>query len=296
MSNFVLTCSSTVDLSNEYLQERNIPYVSFHVQLGEDTYADDMGKSISQEELFKRMIDGEDAKTSQVSVQQYLDFFKGFLEEEKDILHICLSSGISGTYNSACVAAEELKEEYPDRKIYVVDSYAASSGFGLVVDTLADMRDNGADIEELRSWIETNKKKLHHWFFTTDLTFFIKGGRVSKTSGFVGNLLGICPLLNVDFEGKLIPREKIRGKKKVIKRTLQKMIENAQDGADYSGKCFISQAGCYDDAKALADLIEETFPKLNDGKVEIYPIGATIGCHTGPGTVSLFFWGSERVD
>ena len=296
MSNFVLTCSSTVDLSNEYLQERNIPYVSFHVQLGEDTYADDMGKSISQEELFKRMIDGEDAKTSQVSVQQYLDFFKGFLEEEKDILHICLSSGISGTYNSACVAAEELKEEYPDRKIYVVDSYAASSGFGLVVDTLADMRDNGADIEELRSWIETNKKKLHHWFFTTDLTFFIKGGRVSKTSGFVGNLLGICPLLNVDFEGKLIPREKIRGKKKVIKRTLQKMIENAQDGADYSGKCFISQAGCYDDAKALADLIEETFPKLNDGKVEIYPIGATIGCHTGPGTVALFFWGSERVD
>ena len=295
MSNFVLTCSSTVDLSNEYLQERNIPYVSFHVQLGEDTYADDMGKSISQEELFKRMIDGEDAKTSQVSVQQYLDFFKGFLEEEKDILHICLSSGISGTYNSALVAAEELKEEYPDRKIYVVDSYAASSGFGLVVDTLADMRDNGADIEELRSWIETNKKKLHHWFFTTDLTFFIKGGRVSKTSGFVGNLLGICPLLNVDFEGKLIPREKIRGKKKVIKRTLQKMIENAQDGTDYSGKCFISQAGCYDDAKTLADLIEETFPKLN-GEVEIYPIGATIGCHTGPGTVALFFWGSERVD
>ena len=106
MSEFVLSCSSTVDLSNEYLKERNIPYVSFHLQLGEDTYADDMGQSISQEELFKRMLDGEDAKTSQVTVQQYLDFFKGFLEEGKDILHISLSSGISGTYNSACVAAE----------------------------------------------------------------------------------------------------------------------------------------------------------------------------------------------
>ena len=295
MSDFVLTCCSTVDLSNEYLKERNIPYVSFHVQLGEDTYADDMGQSISQEELFKRMLDGEDAKTSQVTVQQYLDFFKGFLEEGKDILHIALSSGISGTYNSACVAAEELREEYPDRKLYVVDSYAASAGFGLVIDTLADMRDKGADIEELHNWIEENKKKMHHWFFTTDLTFFIKGGRVSKTSGFVGNLLGICPLLNVDFEGKLIPREKIRGKKKVIKRTLERMIENAQDGTDYSGKCFISQAGCYDDARALADKIEEAFPKL-DGGVQIYPIGATIGCHTGPGTVALFFWGGERVD
>ena len=295
MSEFVLTCCSTVDLSNEYLKERNIPYVSFHVQLGDDTYADDMGQSISQEELFQRMIAGEDAKTSQVTVQQYLDFFKGFLEEGKDILHIALSSGISGTYNSACVAAEELRDEYPDRKLYVVDSFAASAGFGLVIDTLADMRDAGSNIDELYAWIEDNKKKMHHWFFTTDLTFFIKGGRVSKTSGFVGNLLGICPLLNVDYEGKLIPREKIRGKKKVIKRTLEKMIEHAQDGTDYSGKCFISQAGCYDDAKALADKIEEAFPKLNGG-VQIYPIGATIGCHTGPGTVALFFWGDERVN
>ena len=295
MSEFVLTCCSTVDLTNEYLKQRNIPYVSFHVQLGEDTYADDMGLSISQEELFKRMLDGEDAKTSQVTVQQYLDFFKGFLEEGKDVLHITLSSGISGTYNSACVAAEELKEEYPDRKLYVVDSYAASAGFGLVIDTLADMRDNGADIEELKSWIETNKKRMHHWFFTTDLTFFIKGGRVSKTSGFVGNLLGICPLLNVDCEGKLAPREKVRGKKKVIKRTLEVMLEHVQDGKDYAGKCFISQAGCYDDARALADKIEEALPKLNGG-VQIYEIGATIGCHTGPGTVALFFWGDERVD
>ncbi|MBP5773400.1 MAG: DegV family protein [Eubacterium sp.] len=295
MSDFVLTCCSTVDLTNEYLKERNIPYVSFHVQLGEDTYADDMGQSISQEELFRRMLDGEDAKTSQVTVQQYIDFFKGFLDEGKDILHLCLSSGLSGTYNSACVAAEDLKEEYPDRKIYTIDTLAASSGFGLIVDTLADMRDNGADIEELKSWIDINKKRMHHWFFTTDLTFFIKGGRVSKTSGLVGNLLGICPLLNVDMEGKLIPREKVRGKKKVIKRTLDRMIEHAENGTDYSGKCFISQAGCYDDAKALADKIEETFPNLN-GKVEIFPIGATIGGHTGPGTVALFFWGDERVD
>ena len=295
MSEFVLTCCSTVDLTNEYMKERNIPYVSFHAQVGEDIYADDMGQSISQKELFQRMIDGEDAKTSQVTVQEYIDFFKPFLDDGKDILHIALSSGISGTYNSACVAAEELRDEYPDRKIYVVDSLAASAGYGLVIDTLADMRDDGATMDELYGWIEDNKKKMHHWYFTTDLTFLIKGGRVSKTSGFVGNLLGICPLLNVDYEGKLAAREKIRGKKKVIKRTLEVMLEHVQDGKDYSGKCFISQAGCYDDARALADLIEEALPKLNGG-VQITEIGATIGCHTGPGTVALFFWGDERVN
>ena len=295
MSEFILTCCSTVDLTNEYMKERNIPYVSFHAQVGEDTYADDMGQSISQKELFQRMIDGEDAKTSQVTVQEYLDFFKKFLDEGKDILHIALSSGISGTYNSACVAAEELRDEYPDRKLYVVDSLAASAGYGLIIDTLADMRDDGATMDELYGWIEDNKKKMHHWYFTTDLTFLIKGGRVSKTSGFVGNLLGICPLLNVDYEGKLAAREKIRGKKKVIKRTLEVMLEHVQDGKDYSGKCFISQADCYDDARALADLIEEALPKLNGG-VQITEIGATIGCHTGPGTVALFFWGDERVN
>lgn len=295
MREFVLTCCSTVDLTNEYMKERNIPYVSFHAQVGEDIYADDMGQSISQKELFQRMIDGEDAKTSQVTVQEYIDFFKPFLDDGKDILHIALSSGISGTYNSACVAAEELRDEYPDRKIYVVDSLAASAGYGLVIDTLADMRDDGATMDELYGWIEDNKKKMHHWYFTTDLTFLIKGGRVSKTSGFVGNLLGICPLLNVDYEGKLAAREKIRGKKKVIKRTLEVMLEHVQDGKDYSGKCFISQADCYDDARALADLIEEALPKLNGG-VQITEIGATIGCHTGPGTVALFFWGDERVN
>ena len=295
MSDFVLTCCSTVDLTNDYMTERNIPYVSFHAQVGEDMYADDMGQSISQKELFQRMVDGEDAKTSQVTVQEYIDFFKGFLDEGKDILHIALSSGISGTYNSACVAAEELRDEYPDRKLYIVDSLAASAGYGLIIDTLADMRDDGATMDELHGWIEDNKKKMHHWYFTTDLTFLIKGGRVSKTSGFVGNLLGICPLLNVDYEGKLAAREKIRGKKKVIKRTLEVMLEHVQDGKDYSGKCFISQADCYDDARALADLIEEALPKLNGG-VQITEIGATIGCHTGPGTVALFFWGDERVN
>ena len=136
---------------------------------------------------------------------------------------------------------------------------------------------------------------MHHWFFSTDLTFFIKGGRVSKVAGWFGTVLKICPLLNVDVNGKLIPRQKVRGKASVIKEIVKKMEENAEKCLEYDGKCFISHADCYDDAKAVADLVEAKFPSLN-GKVEISNIGTTIGSHTGPGTVALFFFGNERND
>ncbi len=211
------------------------------------------------------------------------------------MLHLCLSSGISGTYNSACIARDSLQEKYPGRKIYVSDSLAASSGFGLLMDTLADKRDAGMDIDTLYAWTQENKNRLQHWFFSTDLTFYIKGGRISKTSGFIGTVLSICPLLHVNFKGRLIPKEKIRTKKKVIERIVEQMEQNAQDGLNYAGKCYISQSACLEDAQAVAALVEERFPHLN-GKVEIYPIGATIGSHTGPGTVALFFWGVPRVD
>ena len=163
------------------------------------------------------------------------------------------------------------------------------------MDKVADLKDEGMGIDELKEWVIENRLKVNHWFFTTDLTFFIKGGRVSKVSGFVGNLLNICPLLNVNFKGKLIPREKIRTKKKVIAATVDKMIDNAENGLDYNGKCYISMSACRKDAEAVAKLIEEKFPKLN-GRVEINNIGTTIGSHTGPGTVALFFWGNKRVD
>lgn len=294
MSAFQLTCCSTSDLSHEYFEKRNIGVIYFHFELGGCDYPDDMGKSVPPKELFKRMIDGEETKTSQVTMGEYIEFFEPMLKEGKDVLHIAFSSGLSGSFNSARLAMEELAPKYPDRKLYVIDSLAASSGHGLVVDKAADLRDEGKSIDEVRDWIEANKNKAHHWFFSTDLTFYIRGGRVSKTAGAIGTVLGICPLLNVNDEGKLIPREKIRGKKKVTKRIVEMMEAHAQDGLDYSGKVFISHSDCYDDARAVADLIEEKFTKM-DGKVQIYDIGATIGSHTGPGTVALFFWGDERV-
>ncbi|MBQ9746131.1 MAG: DegV family protein, partial [Clostridia bacterium] len=209
--------------------------------------------------------------------------------------HISLSSGLSGTHQSAVNAANVARERYPDRKIYVVDSLNVASGLGLFMDKLADLRDEGMTIEELRDWAEDHKLELHHWFFTTDLTFFIKGGRVSKTAGAVAGVLGICPLLNVSYEGKLVSREKIRSKKKVIKAIVEKMKENAHDGLEYADKVFMCHSVCREDAEAVAKLVKEAFPNMK-GDVMINNIGASIGAHTGPGTVALFFWGKKRED
>ena len=295
MSDYILSCCSTADLSKEHFDRRGIHYVCFHYMLNDVSYPDDLGQSIAFEDFYRMMTEGADTKTSQVNVAEFIDYFTPFLKEGKDILHVSLSSGLSGSVNSARTAAAMLSEEYPDRKIYVVDSLGASSGYGLIMETLADMRDEGKSLDELHDWIEANKLRLHHWFFSTDLTFYVKGGRISKASGFFGTMLNICPLLNMDNLGRLIPREKIRTKKKVMKTIVDRMEECPDDGLDYSGKCFISQSACVEDAKAVAALVEERFPKLN-GKVEINYVGTTIGSHTGPGTVALFFWGKERVD
>lgn len=295
MSNYILSCCSTADLSKEHFQKRNISYICFHFELDGKPYLDDLGESIAFEKFYQAMVDGADTKTSQINAEEFMEYFEPFLKEGKDIVHLTLSSGISGVYNSACIAREELLEKYPDREIYIVDSLAASSGYGLLMDRLADLRDEGMCAKDLAGWAEENKLKLHHWFFSSDLTFFVKGGRVSKTSGFVGNLLNICPLLNVSFEGKLIPRYKIRTKKKAIAAIVDKMVEFAENGTEYNGKCYISNSACLEDAKEVARLVEERFPHLN-GSVEINSIGTTIGSHTGPGTVALFFWGSKRVD
>jgi len=293
MANYVITCCSTVDMNLDWLAKRDLQAANFSFHLGNEEYKDDFGQSIDQKEIYRRMLAGEDAKTSQVSTDEYVKLFTKNVKEGKDVIHITLSSGISGTYNSASTAANMVMEEYPDRKIYVIDSTCASSGYGLLVDYACDLRDEGKSIEDVHELVEKNKKNLQHWFCTTDLTFFIKGGRVSKAAGIAGKVLNICPLLNVNVEGKLIAREKVRTKKKVLARLVEKMEERAEGGLDYTGKVFISNSDCLEDAKAVADMIEQKFTKMK-GRVEINPIGATIGCHTGPGTVALFFWGDER--
>lgn len=295
MNEYVLSCCSTADMTKEHFETRNIEYICFHYFLNGTQYPDDLGQTISFADFYKAMEEGAETKTSQINATEYLAYFTKFLEQGKDIFHVSLSSGLSGSVQSARIAADMAKEQFPDRRIEIVDSLAAASGYGLIMDKLADLRDEGYTMDQLKEWVEANKLKLHHWFFTTDLTFFVKGGRVSKASGFVGGVLNICPLLNVDNGGHLIARKKCMGKKKVIAEIVARMEEMADGRLDYSGKCYMCHSACFDDARAVADLVEARFPKLN-GKVEIYDIGTTIGSHTGPGTVALFFWGDERID
>ncbi|MGB4440156.1 MAG: DegV family protein [Sedimentibacter sp.] len=295
MIEYVLTCCSTADLPNEYFEKRNIPLVCFHYNIDGKEYPDDLGKTMSFEEFYGKISAGAMPTTSQVNVGQFISFFEPILKDGKDILHISFSSGLSGSYNSACIAKNELLLKYPDRKILLVDSLGASSGYGLLIDMAAHMHDTGSTIEDVYAWAEENKLNVHHWFFSTDLTHYKRGGRISSTSAIVGNLLNICPLMNMSYDGKLIPRMKFRGKKHVMAEIVKKMEEHAKGGVDYTGKCFISNSACYEDARKVADLIEEKFKHL-DGPVMINSVGTVIGSHTGPGTVALFFYGDKRLD
>ena len=292
---YVLTCCSTADMPYDYFISRKIPFVCFHYILDGQEYPDDLGRTIPFDEFYRRIAAGSMPTTSQVNVGQYIDFFEPFLQDGKDILHISFSSGLSGSYQSAMIAKEQLSSMYPDRNLYIVDSLAASSGYGLLTDLAADLRDQGASLQEVYQWLQENKRTVHHWFFSTDLTHLKRGGRISAASAVVGGLLNICPLLNMNHEGKLTPRKKVRGKKQVIKEMVHMMEIHAKDGRNYAGKCFISHSACFEDARQVADLIEERFPSLQGG-VRINNVGAVIGSHTGPGTVALFFIGDKRED
>lgn len=294
MKLFSLSCCSTADLPVEFFRVNDIPFANFHFIIDGKEYPDDLGQSMPFEVFYKKIADGAMPTTSQVNAEDYEKMWTPLLESGSDVLHITLSSGISGTINSAIVARETTLQKFPERKIVIVDSLGASSGYGLLVTEALRLRDSDASLDEAQNWLEKNKLRLHHWFFSTDLTSYVRGGRISKAAAMFGTILKICPLLNMNTAGELIPREKIRTKKKVISEIVERMEHHAENGLGYSGKCYMSNSACYEDARAVADLIETRFPHL-DGKVLINSVGTVIGAHTGPGTVALFFFGDERV-
>ena len=295
MYNYVLCCGSTADLSAARLKERDIEYIPFHFFLDGKEYTDDLGQTISYPDFYAAMARGAMTRTSQTNADEFERYFTPWLESGKDIVYVALSSGISGSYNSALLAQKTLQEKFPSRKIFIVDSLGASSGYGLLMEELADRRDAGMDAAALVDWAEKNKLRVNHWFFSTDLTFYVRGGRISKAMGWFGTIFRICPLLNMDNLGRLIPRRKIRTKEKVIREIALTMTEHADNGTAYDGRCYISHAACLSDAIAVKELVESYCPALK-GKVEIYDVGTTIGAHTGPGTVALFFLGKVRND
>ena len=295
MADYMLTCESTADYPRSFFEQRDIPFACFHYVIDGTSHPDDLYASCDPHEFFSRIKAGAQPKTSQVTVGEYLALWEPFLAAGKDIVHVSLSSGISGSYGSAVTAAREVAERYPQRAVHVIDSLGASAGYGLLVEYMADRRDTGATAEELVAWAEAHRLNVNHWFYVGDLECLKRGGRVSSTSALIGSALKICPVLDVNCDGKLIPRKKIRTKRRAGQELVRIMMERVDDGAAYAGRCVISQSDCREDAQAVADAIVERMPQLA-GKIAIHDIGTVIGSHTGPGTVALFFMGAKRVN
>ena len=291
---YIVSCCSSTDMSKEHYEEANIKCIGFHYVLGGKSYVDDLWQTMKPKEFYDHIRALEDTSTSQVSVGEYVDYFTELLKTGDDVLHICLSSGISNTVQSAVTAADMLKKDFSDQRIFVVDSLCASSGSGLFVDLVAKKRDAGEPIEDVYNWALEHRHDVQHWFCSTDLSYFIKGGRVSKVSGVIGGIFQICPLMNVSPSGKLVVISKVRTKKKVLEALVDKMVEHAFDGTNYSGPCYISHSDCIEDAQYVRSLVLKKFKNIKE--IPIYYIGTTIGCHTGCGTTALYFLGHDRED
>ena len=237
------------------------------------------------------MREGSETKTQQASVEDTEKLFRQILETGSDVLHIAFSSGLSGTANAARLAAETLKEEFPDRKIIVIDSLCASLGQGLLVDYAVRMKDEGKSMEETAQWVQDHLQNICHLFTVDDLKYLQRGGRISKTTALLGTMIGIKPVLHVDEEGKLVPISKVRGRKQSIQALVDKMEQNIGSYRSQKQPIFISHGDCEEDAKYLAGLVKERFG-YNECLINI--IGPTIGAHAGPGTLALFFLGDVR--
>ncbi len=287
-SPYVILTDSACDIIPETLADWGVSYVSLTFRFdGEDReYAND---EMDSHTFYDRMRAGGIAKTSAINTERFKLFFEQSLKEGKDILYLGFSSGLSATYNAARIAAEQLSEAYPDRKIITIDTLAASAGFGMLVAFAARARDNGATLDEVADLIRSYIPRLCHWFTVDDLVYLKRGGRVSPAVAFVGNLLGIKPILHVDDEGHLIPMTKVRGRKTSIAALAKKygeLLENAENN-----EAFISHGDCIADAEALKELLESQY----GARVTlITPVGTVIGAHSGPGTLALFYVGKSR--
>ncbi len=288
MNNYQLVTDSACDLGLELLTKLNVKSVSLTLKFdGEDTEL--KNDEIIAKDFYDKMRAGGVAKTSAVNVDGFKTVFEGILKEGKDILYLGFSSGLSTTYNSARLAAEELQEEYPDRKIITIDSLAASTGFGMLVYLVAKKRDEGIGLEELAEYTKATIPNLVHWFTVDDLVYLKRGGRVSPAVAFVGGLLGIKPVMHVDDEGHLVKVTTARGRTAAIKALADKFGETALDNT--KGPVMICHGDCEADAKKLSDIIENTYGVKTDLTVYTGPV---IGAHSGPGTLALFFLGNVR--
>ncbi|MDD3277618.1 MAG: DegV family protein [Lachnospiraceae bacterium] len=290
MSDYIITTENTCDMPYSYYEEHHVETMFLPCTLNGQVYNKE--HDIESAEFYRLMREGSMPTTSQVNSEEAKKCWKPFLEAGKGILHVAFSSGLSGTYNSCRIAAEELREENPDYRIFVIDSLCASMGEGLLLHKAIQLRDQDMSLEDSAAWLEENKLKLCHVFTVDDLMHLHRGGRVSKMSAILGTMINIKPMLHVDNEGHLILLNKARGRKKALQTLVSMMEERVGSFADANDTVFISHGDCEDDARLVERLVKQKYPCVKT--VLVNPVGPTIGTHSGPGTVALFFWGDHR--
>lgn len=289
MADYVIVTDNTADLPYSYYKEHGMEYTYLTYTMDGQSYGKNQELEFS--DFYARMRNGSMPTTSQVNAEEAKEVFCPILEQGKDILYLAFSSGLSGTYNSVRLAAEELQEEYPERKIVVIDTLSASLGEGLLVDKAVELKEQGLSLEENAAWLEEHKLNLCHVFTVDDLFHLHRGGRVSKVAAVVGTMINLKPVLHVDNEGHLIPLKNVRGRKKSLNGLVSLMEEQIGEWKDKNTKIFISHGDCREDAEYVAKLVKE---KFGYETFLINYVGATIGAHSGPGTIALFFWGDHR--
>ncbi len=290
MSDFVILTDSSADLGVDMVRQLDVQVLPLSFSMGTQIYHNyPDNREIDPHAFYQLLRQGQVATTSAINMAQYTDALEPLLQEGKDVLVLAFSSGLSTTYNSSRLAVEELQEKYPERKIYTVDTLCASLGQGLLVYLAAKERDAGKSIEQVRDWVEENKLHICHQFTVDDLHFLKRGGRISATTAVVGSMLQIKPVLHVDNEGHLINIAKARGRQASLKALVDKMEKTAIDPANQV--VFISHGDCLEDAQTVEKMVKERF-----GVKEVYInyVGPVIGAHSGPGTLALFYVGSER--
>ncbi|WP_411168090.1 DegV family protein [Clostridium sp. MB05] len=285
----VILTDSCCDLPIDFVKENNIEVMPIRVNLKGEDIPDDLGQSINYNVFYDMIRAGEMPSTSQVNAYTFTEAFKKYSSEGHSIIYIGFSSALSGCVNSARIAKEAVEDEMPSADITVIDTKSASMGLGLIVYYAVNMLKDGASKDEIISWIEDNKLKVNHWFTVDDLNHLKRGGRISSTVAIVGTMLNIKPIMHVDDEGRLVPVSKVKGRKKSIKELEEKLKERIVNSEEQT--IFISHGDCLSDAEHLKDLIlKET--KVKD--VIINNIGPAVGTHSGPGTLALFFIGTNR--
>lgn len=287
---FVLLTDSSADLSAELVRDLDIQVLPLSFTIHNKNYYNyPDNRDMNPHEFYIRLRHGEVATTSAMNVAQYTEVLEPFLQQGLDVLILAFSSGLSSTYQSSRLAAEELMEKYPQRKIFTVDTLCASMGQGLLVYLAARKRQGGASIEEVRDWTETRKLSICHQFTVDDLHFLKRGGRISGATALMGTMLNIKPVLHVDDTGRLVNIGKARGRQAALKALMDKMEQTAID--PHSQTVFISHGDCPEDAQTLAQMVRERFGVR---EIVINYIGPVIGAHSGPGTLALFYIGTER--